>query len=147
MTSIWDNYCLWLPILVWFLAQIIKVIADIVSCKKFSVKRLWGSGGMPSSHSALVMSISTLAALERGVDSLEFAACLIFSSIVMYDAAGVRRAAGKQARVLNQIIENADHIDVGEKLIDLLGHSPFEVLMGATVGVVATLAFYNFFVL
>lgn len=146
MASIWNNYALWIPILVWFLAQSIKVIADILIFKKISVKRLWGSGGMPSSHSALVMSISTLSALIKGIDSLEFAICIIFSSIVMYDAAGVRRAAGKQARVLNQIIENNGTIDIGEKLKELLGHSPIEVLMGAIVGVIATITIYRFWI-
>lgn len=146
MANIWKNYALWIPILVWFLAQAIKVIADILIYKKISIKRLWGSGGMPSSHSAFVMSITTLGALMKGIDSFEFAACLIFSSIVMYDAAGVRRAAGKQARVLNQIIENDGSIDIGEKLKELLGHSPFEVLMGAVVGIVATIAFFRLWI-
>lgn len=143
MNSIWRNSALWIPIAIWFLAQLLKVTADIISYKKLSIKRLWGSGGMPSSHSALVMSVTTCAALLKGIESIEFAACLIFASIVMYDAAGVRRAAGKQARVLNQIIENDGDIDVGEKLIELLGHSPFEVFMGAILGVVGTIAFYQ----
>ena len=87
MAKLGENYALWIPLIIWFVVQSLKVVTDIVTHKRFSVKRLWGSGGMPSSHSALVMSVSTIAALVRGLDSLEFAACLIFSTIVMYDAA------------------------------------------------------------
>ncbi|MBQ9279812.1 MAG: divergent PAP2 family protein [Clostridia bacterium] len=143
MNNLWGNSALWIPVSIWFLAQLLKAISDIIIFKKFNLKRLWGSGGMPSSHSALVMSITTYAALLRGIQSFEFAACLIFASIVMYDAAGVRRAAGKQARVLNQMIENDGNIDMGEKLIELLGHTPFEVFMGAILGIVGTIAFYR----
>lgn len=146
MKSVWDNAALWIPILIWFIAQVLKVIADVLIFKKLNMKRMVGSGGMPSSHSALVMSITTYAALLKGIDSFEFAACLVFASIVMYDAAGVRRAAGKQARVLNQIIENDGDIDVGEKLIELLGHSPIEVLMGAILGIFGTIAFYKLWI-
>ena len=99
---------------------------------------------MPSSHSAFVTSLATVAALSRGFDSLEFAICVIFASIVMYDAAGVRRAAGKQARVLNQIIENDGDINIQEKLVELLGHTPVEVLAGGVVGVLMAIALYNF---
>lgn len=143
MNNLWGNSALWIPVSIWFLAQLLKAISDIIIFKKFNLKRLWGSGGMPSSHSALVMSITTYAAILRGIQSFEFAACLIFASIVMYDAAGVRRAAGKQARVLNQMIENDGNIDMGEKLIELLGHTPFEVFMGAILGIVGTIAFYR----
>ena len=144
MGNIWDNYGLWIPIITWALMQSIKVLSDLIIHKKLNIKRLWGSGGMPSSHSAFVMSLSTVAALSRGLDSLEFAICLIFSGIVMYDAAGVRRAAGKQAKVLNQIIESDGDINIQEKLVELLGHTPVEVFAGAVVGVLMAIALYNF---
>jgi acid phosphatase family membrane protein YuiD len=144
MGNIWDNYGLWIPIITWALVQSIKVLSDLIIHKKLNIKRLWGSGGMPSSHSAFVMSLSTVAALSRGLDSLEFAICLIFSGIVMYDAAGVRRAAGKQAKVLNQIIESDGDINIQEKLVELLGHTPVEVFAGAVVGVLMAIALYNF---
>ena len=144
MGNIWDNYGLWIPIITWALVQNIKVLSDLIIHKKLNIKRLWGSGGMPSSHSAFVMSLSTVAALSRGLDSLEFAICLIFSGIVMYDAAGVRRAAGKQAKVLNQIIESDGDINIQEKLVELLGHTPVEVFAGAVVGVLMAIALYNF---
>lgn len=144
MGNIWDNYGLWIPIITWALVQSIKVLSDLIIHKKLNIKRLWGSGGMPSSHSAFVMSLSTVAALSRGLDSLEFAICLIFSGIVMYDAAGVRRAAGKQAKVLNQIIESDADINIQEKLVELLGHTPVEVFAGAVVGVLMAIALYNF---
>lgn len=143
MGNIWNNCGLWIPIITWTLVQSIKVLSDLIIHKKLNIKRLWGSGGMPSSHSAFVMSLSTVAALSRGVDSLEFAICLIFSGIVMYDAAGVRRAAGKQAKVLNQIIESDGDINIQEKLVELLGHTPIEVFAGAVVGVLMAIALYN----
>ena len=144
MGNIWDNYGLWIPVITWALVQSIKVLSDLIIHKKLNIKRLWGSGGMPSSHSAFVMSLSTVTALSRGLDSLEFAICLIFSGIVMYDAAGVRRAAGKQAKVLNQIIESDGDINIQEKLVELLGHTPVEVFAGAVVGVLMAIALYNF---
>lgn len=143
MGNIWNNYGLWIPVITWFLVQTLKVISDLLVHKKLNIKRLWGSGGMPSSHSAFVTSLTTVAALSKGLESLEFAICIIFSAIVMYDAAGVRRAAGKQAKVLNQIIENDGDINIQEKLVELLGHTPFEVLAGAIVGVLMAIVLYN----
>ena len=92
---------------------------------------------MPSSHSAFVCSLATTIGITEGVSSPLFAMAVALSAIVMYDAAGVRRAAGKQAKILNQIIENeGENIDVHEKLIELLGHTPLEVYVGAFVGIV-----------
>ena len=100
-----------------------------------------GAGGMPSSHSAVVTSLTTTIAVEYGFDSPLFAISMILSLIVMYDAAGVRRAAGKQARILNQMInsKNMPNEVRQEKLIELLGHTPFEVFIGALVGIVYAL--------
>ena len=145
MSAIWSNEAIWIPFFTWCTVQILKFILDLISQKKANFKRLYGSGGMPSSHSALVMSITTVAGLVEGFDSIAFAACFVFSMIVMYDAAGVRRAAGKQARVLNQIIANYKEIKIQEKLVELLGHTPIEVVVGAIFGIVEAVALYNVF--
>jgi len=120
----------------WFLAQLLKVINVLVSSKKIDFTRFIGSGGMPSSHSAFIVSLTTVVAKIKGIDSVEFGISLAVSLIVMYDAAGVRRAAGKQAKVLNQLIySHNDKVQFDEKLKELLGHSPFEVFMGALLGI------------
>ncbi len=134
--AIWENEHLWIPIITWFIVQSCKVIMDLIKNKKLNVKRLWGSGGMPSAHSALMTSLATTIAITEGLDSPVFALAVVLSAVVMYDAAGVRRAAGKQARVLNKIIENeGENINIQERLIELLGHTPVEVFAGAFLGV------------
>ena len=91
---------------------------------------------MPSSHSAFVSSLATAIGLTEGFDSAIFAMSIAFAIVVMYDASGVRRAAGKQAKILNQIIESeGKNINVQEKLIELLGHTPLEVYVGAAIGI------------
>ena len=96
---------------------------------------------MPSSHSAVVVGLATLIGKYEGVNTPIFAVALIFSFIVMYDAAGVRRAAGKQAKLLNQIVETPglSGIQVSEKLVEVLGHTPIQVIVGAIIGVIAGL--------
>ncbi len=98
---------------------------------------------MPSSHSAVVTSLSTMIGKEYGIDSAIFAISLIFTFVVMYDAAGVRRAAGKQARLLNKIVETPglSGLEVSERLVEVLGHTPLQVVVGAVIGVVAGLIF------
>lgn len=145
MSAVLSNVAIWVPFFTWCTVQILKFIFDLISHKEVNFKRLYGSGGMPSSHSATVMSLTTVAGITEGFDSAMFAACFVFSLIVMYDAAGVRRAAGKQARVLNQIIENRKDINIQEKLVELLGHTPIEVFVGAIFGVVEAVALYNVF--
>jgi acid phosphatase family membrane protein YuiD len=116
------------------------VIYDLKVDRKLNLKRMVGSGGMPSSHSALVCSLTTIVGVRNGVESPLFAISLIFAAIVMYDAAGVRRAAGKQARILNQIImSEGKKINIQEKLIELIGHTPLEVIVGGIVGVIVSL--------
>ncbi len=99
------NKYIYVPFLLWFFIQLFKVIWDLFETKKFNFKRIMGAGGMPSSHSAVVTSLTTLIGKNEGFASSIFALSLIFAFIVMYDAAGVRRAAGKQARLLNKIVE------------------------------------------
>lgn len=137
-TEIIKNKCIYVPFLLWFLIQTYKVISDLVVNKKLNVKRIIGAGGMPSSHSAVVCSLSMLVGKEYGFDSGIFAIALVMSFIVMYDAAGVRRASGKQARILNKILETPgmSTVEVQEKLIEALGHTPIQVFVGAIIGFV-----------
>ncbi len=99
-----------IPFAVWFCIQTFKLIYDLVTTKKFNFKRIMGAGGMPSSHSAVVTSLATMIAKTYGTDSALFAMSVIFACVVMYDAAGVRRAAGKQAKLLNKIVETPGFI-------------------------------------
>ena len=92
-------------IISWFAAQVLKVILVLISSKRLDFGRFIGSGGMPSSHSALVCSLTTAIGCTEGVSSGLFAVCVVFSLVVMYDAAGVRRAAGQQAKILNRLVE------------------------------------------
>jgi len=131
------NKWLWIPLITWFLVQIFKVIRELLRDKKVNVKRIWGAGGMPSAHTACVSSFATSIGLTEGFGSPIFAFSVVFAFVVMYDAAGVRRAAGKQARVLNQIIESeGKNINIQEKLVEFLGHTPVEVFVGALTGIV-----------
>ena len=142
MGSILDNIYMWIAAETWLIAQIIKVINDLIVHKKLNMRRLWGSGGMPSSHAATVMSLTTVVGIVNGWDSAIFAVSFVFAIVVMYDAAGVRRAAGKQATVLNQMIEDKG-MHMKERLTELLGHTPFEVFMGALLGIVNAWFLYN----
>lgn len=129
------------PFFVWFGIQLFKFIYDLVKSKKFNFKRLMQAGGMPSSHSGVVISLTTMIGKNVGINSPLFAVALIFSFIVMYDAAGVRRAAGKQAKLLNKIVETPGltSLQVSERLIEVLGHTPVQVIVGAAIGVIVGL--------
>lgn len=131
------NKCVWVPFGLWLAIQTFKVIYDLIVTKKFNFKRIMGAGGMPSSHAAVVTSLATLIGKTNGFDSPIFALSLIFSFIVMYDAAGVRRAAGKQAKMLNKIIDTPGlkTEEVQEKLVEVLGHTPTQVFVGALIGI------------
>lgn len=132
-----------IPFAVWFVIQLFKVIWDLVVTHKFNFKRILGAGGMPSSHSAVVTSLATMIGKSQGINSQIFALSVIFACIVMYDAAGVRRAAGKQAKLLNKLVETPGltNIEVQERLVEVLGHTPTQVLVGAIVGIVVGLIF------
>ena len=134
--GILNNRAITVPAFAWFLAQILKVINVLLTSKKIDFTRFVGSGGMPSSHSAFIVSLATVVGKIEGIDSTQFGIAIAVSLIVMYDAAGVRRAAGKQAKVLNKLVHSHNgKLDFDEKLKELLGHSPFEVLMGAFLGI------------
>lgn len=131
------------PLSTWFFIQVFKVISETIKNKKFDYKRILGAGGMPSSHSAVVTSLATLIGKSEGFNSSIFAISLIFACIVMYDATGVRRAAGEQAKLLNKIVQTQEltGIKVREKLVEVLGHTPLQVLVGAIVGIVVGIIF------
>ena len=131
------------PIVTGFCIQAFKVIWDLVTTKKFNFKRILGAGGMPSSHSAVVTSLATLIGKYEGIETYGFAISVIFACVVMYDAAGVRRAAGKQAKLLNRIVETPGltKVEVSERLVEALGHTPFQVVVGAVIGIIVGLIF------
>ncbi len=129
-------------------AQVLKLIGYIIVHKKIDFKILTTTGGMPSSHSAGVIGMSATVGIIDGYTSVAFAIAFGFSLVVMYDAAGVRRAAGKIAAVLNRIKEDIYYHKpelIGEKLKELLGHTPFEVFVGALLGF--ALAYVNHYLI
>ena len=133
---IFYNKAIIVPFIAWFIAQALKVAFVLIKDKKLNFKRFIETGGMPSSHSALVISLATIVGRMCGVQSVEFAIASIFAAIIMYDASGVRRAAGKQAEALNRLIEEfyVEKPRVDERLKELLGHTPTEVFAGAGLG-------------
>lgn len=131
------NKCVVVPFCLWLLIQLFKFIYELAVNKRIDFKRLFGAGGMPSSHSAVVCSEAILVGRAVGFDSPTFALALVLAGVVMYDAAGVRRAAGKQARILNKIISTPGltKAEVNERLTEALGHTPFQVFVGALIGI------------
>lgn len=125
----------------WFVAQMIKVIRGILRFKKFHIRWLFDTGGMPSSHSSTTSSLATVVGLHYGFSTVPFLMALVFCIITMLDAAGVRRSVGRQARVLNRILdefkENGDVLEA--QVREILGHTPIEVCAGAALGVLITL--------
>lgn len=136
MTDIFQNRILLISIFSCFLAQFIKIFTG--KEKRIDFKRIIISGGMPSSHSSFVTSLAMLVGFDKGFASTEFAITAVFAIIVMYDASGVRRAVGKQAEILNQIVDDFFHgkFDQHKKLKELVGHTPKEVLFGALLGII-----------
>lgn len=129
-------------------AQIIKFFFHLIVKRKVDLRLFTTTGGMPSSHAAGVMGLSTSVGLINGFSSIEFAIALGYAFIVMYDAAGVRRAAGKQAACLNRIIMDIykqELKEAGGKLKELLGHTPLQVFVGAIFGIIY--AYYMHFLL
>ncbi len=131
-----------------FLAQFIKVIVYIWTHKKINFKIFTTTGGMPSSHTAGVIALSTSVAIIEGTSSMLFAACLGFSLIVMQDAAGVRRAAGKTAATLNRLVDEFvqknQEVKPYAALKELLGHTPLEVFCGMILGIIIPFIVHGF---
>lgn len=138
-SEVFSNKVLEISIIACFLAQFIKIFTG--KDRKIVISRIFSSGGMPSSHSSFVTSLATLVGIERGFNSTDFAIALVFALIIMYDASGVRRAVGKQAAILNQILDDlhhGKHIQQA-KLKELIGHTPKEVYFGAMLGIITAL--------
>jgi acid phosphatase family membrane protein YuiD len=132
------------PLLAWLMAQVIKIIIEAFRNKKVDFKRIAGAGGMPSSHAALTAALTAALWKDFGPNNPLVAVAVVFTLIVLYDAAGVRRAAGKQAAVLNLIIEELTlHKQLSEKrLKELLGHTPLQVLAGILLGILVGYYFF-----
>ena len=139
LLDIVTNKCIYIPFGLWFFIQLFKVFYDLIVEKKFNFKRIMGAGGMPSSHAAVTSSLAVITGKELGFDSPMFAIALILAFVVMYDAAGVRRAAGKQAKLLNKLVETPGlkTEEVQERLVEVLGHTPIQVIVGALIGIIA----------
>lgn len=124
-------------LLAWFLAQLIKVLLELILLRRFEPKRFVSSGGMPSSHSAMVVACATAIGKFYGIDGPFFALAAVVSAVVMYDACNVRRSAGDTARLVNQILKHVERLtaeDFAEDLKEVMGHTPLQVLMGAILG-------------
>ena len=136
-TSLLDNRILWAAFIAWGVAQISKTIYELIRQRKLVVSRLVSSGGMPSSHSALVTGLATATGRIMGLNSAAFAITVVLAGIVMYDAAGVRRAVSIQARIINQMIDEAfqGHPMAEKRLRELIGHTPIQVIAGGLLGI------------
>lgn len=141
MAALGSNIALWVPVSIAFLVQLFKVLWEWTSTGKLDWRIFSRSGGMPSSHTALVCSLATVMAIQYGLDSPYFAIAAVLAFIVMYDATGVRQQSGKHARILNQILRElfSGQPISEEELKELLGHTGFEVIIGLVVSVVYTM--------
>ena len=152
MHVIWEvfgNAAIGAALMGWFIAQALKIPFYYAIERKWELRRFWGSGGMPSSHSSMVVSLAIMVGFLEGFDTSFFAICVVLALIVMYDAAGVRREAGTQATVINQILKEA--IFKGkpisdEELKELIGHTPLEVIAGLFVGLLTALGYWALWV-
>ena len=145
---LFGNRLLDVAIISCFIAQFYKVFSPILKGEKIQWARLIQTGGMPSSHASTVGSLSTGVWLLKGTSSIEFAISMVFSSIVLYDATGIRRQAGKHAKALNRLVESIEKRDgieiISEELKEFLGHTPIEVFWGSVLGVIIGLLFRGY---
>jgi acid phosphatase family membrane protein YuiD len=143
VSALFTNQLLWVPVLAWAIGQFLKVVTDSWREHRLSLRTLGMSGGMPSSHTALTVCLTTMVARKLGLGSPLFAAVVILTMVVLYDATGVRRAAGQQSVILNQMIDDLrSHLGFRyERLREFLGHTPYEVLAGIALGVAVGLLF------
>lgn len=131
----------------WFIAGVLKVFVELYVHKQLNWKRVFGAGGMPSSHSSTVLALSIAIAHEKGLGSCEFAMACIIAIIVIHDAVGVRQETGKQAKLLNAMVFEThvfdEDLDIEKRLKEYIGHTPSQVLMGAIVGTIVAIVFIN----
>ncbi|BAM00566.1 MULTISPECIES: divergent PAP2 family protein [Caldilinea] len=144
MLALLSNTALWLPLSIALIVQFYKVVAYWVQTGRFDVRVMAQAGGMPSSHSALVCSLVTAIGYQYGLDSGLFAIAVVLAVIVMYDARGVRQESGKQARVLNQLLQTVfnGHPLTDAQLKELIGHTTLQVIVGGLIGILYTLLFF-----
>ncbi len=133
-----ENQILWTAIVSWALAQLIKIVIDLIRYHKLNWQLLFATGGMPSSHSSLVVSLATAVGLHDGFNSAMFAMSAVLAFVVMYDAQGIRRQAGHQAHFINMILDNIG-VKIDKDLKELLGHTPIQVGGGAILGIIVAL--------
>ncbi len=139
LTDLLGNRTLWVPMLAALAVQVWKFLWPLIFQRRFEPSQLWSAGGMPSSHSALVAALAASVGMHAGFGSPVFAASVVLAIVVMYDAAGIRQAASKQAQKINRIVEEllAGHPLSQEQLRELLGHTPLQVAVGGLIGVLA----------
>ncbi len=147
LKAILNNHILLAGIAGWLVAQVLKTIIYAVLNKELDLRRLVGDGGMPSAHSATVTAVATMAGIECGFDSAIFALACIMAIIVMHDAMGVRLETGRQAKLLNEMVELFDalgqpKLSMEKKLKEFVGHTPMQVLAGMLLGIAVAEAFY-----
>jgi acid phosphatase family membrane protein YuiD len=137
MNILLTNRILLAAVIAWAVAQVSKTVFELIQQRKLILSRLVSSGGMPSSHTALVTGLATATGRVMGAGSATFAIAVVLASIVMYDAAGVRRAVSIQARILNQMIDEAFQGQpfAEKRLRELIGHTPVQVFVGALLGI------------
>lgn len=135
MSELLNNKYVLVPFVLWVVVQVFKVVFEGLRNKKVELKRIFGSGGMPSAHSAVVCSLATLIGKYEGLDSSTFAIAAILAIIVMYDACGVRYQAGKHAVLLNKLLNHEVMLE------EMIGHTCLQVAMGAIIGIVVGLVF------
>lgn len=143
--SLFSNKTLIITFLAWAIAQCIKVIIGCVVEKRFNFRWFVGSGGMPSSHAAGVTAMATAIGLELGFNSVIFAMAAVLALVIMFDAQGVRRASGQQAEILNKILDDiywSGKLEA-ERLKELIGHTPIQVIIGALLGLSLAFVLYE----
>lgn len=137
MRYLTENHLINVALVSWLVAQILKIVIELLAHQKFNIRRIYGSGGMPSSHSACTVGVAAAAFKSCGIESPEFGIAATFAFVVMYDASNVRHAAGEQAKILNYMIKHWKETTpeiFGKELKELLGHTPLQVVIGAILG-------------
>lgn len=140
-SQILHNQILLTAIVSWALAQLIKIGIELIRTHRINWQLIFATGGMPSSHSSLVVALATATGLRQGFDSPIFAVATVLAFVVLYDAQGIRRQAGNQARIINRMLQNVENagIKVDKNLKELLGHTPIQVVGGTILGIIVAL--------
>jgi acid phosphatase family membrane protein YuiD len=139
--QVMQNRILLTALVSWALAQLIKILIELIRTHQLNWRLVFATGGMPSSHSSLVVALATAVGLTQGFGSPLFAVAVVLAFVVMYDAQGIRRQAGNQARIINKMLQNVENagIKVDKNLKELLGHTPIQVLGGTLLGIIVAL--------